>query len=305
MQHSSACAQNAEDLTVSGMASMTRDSAVSRSKVDVNRGIKRADSGSARDDDGLTNALLTTAAAVGVIAAGVALLEVAIIPGVLIGGTAVLAPKYLPRLRRGLQPLLNAGFRRRVEPAVPLPVRTDINASLVPARFTVKRAIAKTITFRIIVTTLDFTVNYVVLGELATAAGLSAFALVAGPLFYLAHETAWNYFGVSDKGVDLTGLVPLQPGAEAPTTSWGGFTISRALAKTITYRTIATTVDFTTNFVVVGDLATAAALSASGFILGPFVYLGHEMAWDYYGWPEERLPELTPPAELELLPAPG
>ena len=35
------------------------------------------------------------------------------------------------------------------------------------------------------ITTLDFTVNYVVLGELATAAGLSAFELVAGPLFYL------------------------------------------------------------------------------------------------------------------------
>jgi uncharacterized membrane protein len=37
--------------------------------------------------------------------------------------------------------------------------------------------------------------------------------------------------------------------------------------------------DFTTNFVVVGNLATAAVLSASGFFLRPFVYFFHEKAW--------------------------
>jgi uncharacterized membrane protein len=268
---------------------MTRDSAVSRSKADVG--------------DGLTNALLATAATVGVVVVGAALLELAVIPGVLIGGTAVLAPQYLPKLGRGVRSLFNASFLRRVEPGEPLPVRADVNAALAPA--TVKRAIAKTITFRIIVTTLDFTVNYVVLGELATAAGLSAFALVAGPLFYLAHETAWNYVAVSDGHVDLTVVLPLRPD-EAPAP--GSFAISRALAKTITYRTIATIVDFTTNFVVVGDLVTAAGLSASGFILGPFVYWGHEKAWDHYGAPAERLPEVAPLAEpmpAGLLPAPG
>ena len=145
--------------------------------------------------------------------------------------------------------------------------------------------------------------NYVVLGELATAAGLSAFALVAGPLFYLAHETAWNYLGASDGHVDLTVVLPLRHHAEAPVAAPGGLTISRALAKTITYRTIATIVDFTTNFVVVGDLVTAAGLSASGFIFGPFVYLGHEMVWERYVSPGEHLPELAPPAGL--LPAPG
>ncbi len=254
------------------------------------------------------------AATIGVIAAGVALFEVALIPGMLIGGAAVLAPKYLapkhlapkylPKLRRRLQPLFNSTVRPRTEPVFPLPGRTDVKAPLaIPTRFAIKQAIAKTITFRIIVTTLDFTVNYVVIGELATAAGLSAFALTVGPLFYLAHETAWNYFGASDKRVDLTVLLPpLRPDAKAPLAARGGFTISRALAKTITFRTLATTMDFTTNYVVVGDLAMAVALSASGFILGPFVYLGHEMAWDYFGSPGERTLDL--PAPTNLLPAP-
>ena len=275
---------------------MTRDMAVSRFEAEFG------------DGAGLTNPLIATAATIGVVVAGAALLEVALIPGLLIGGTAVLAPEYLPKLGRGVRSLLNSGFWRRAEPGVPQPVRSDIQTSFVPMRFTVKQAIAKTITFRIIVTTLDFTVNYVVLGELATAAGLSAFALVAGPLFYLAHETAWNYLGVSDGQVDLTIPLPVGPDAEAPATASGGLTISRALAKTITYRTIATVVDFATNYVVVGDLVTAVGLSASGFILGPFVYLRHEMVWDRYGSPAERRPELAPPAEpvpAGLLPAPG
>ena len=56
--------------------------------------------------------------------------------------------------------------------------------------------------------------------------------------------------------------------------------------------------DFTTNYVVVGDVAAAAALSAFGFVLGPFVYFGHEKAWDYYGsrrWPGPGAAEATRP----------
>src|SRR5215831_11436251 len=61
--------------------------------------------------------------------------------------------------------------------------------------------------------------------------------------------------------------------------------VSRPLAKTITFRTIATVMDFTTTYIVIADAATAAALTAFGFVLGPFVYLGHEMLWDYYSAP--------------------
>lgn len=240
---------------------------------------------------GPTQDFVTTAATVGIFAAGVALFEVALIPGMVLGGAAVLAPKYLPKLRRRLQPLFSSTVRRRMAPTAPLPKPADVKAQpTVPHRLAIKQALAKTITFRIIVTTLDFTTNYVVIGELATAAGLSAFSLVVGPVFYLAHETAWNYFGPTigrkaggwGTAVDLPVLLPAGSDAKA---SLAGrrVTISRPLAKTITFRTIATTMDFTTNYVVVGDLATAVALSAFGFVIGPFVYLGHEMAWDHYG----------------------
>ena len=246
--------------------------------------------------------LVNTAATIGVIAAGVALLDLALIPGMVIGGAAVLAPSLLPKLGRRLRPMLRSTVQQRTEPKVAAPVGAPGTALIaVPNRFTVRQAIAKTITFRVIVTSLDFTVNYVVLGEFATAAGLSAFALVVGPLFYLAHETVWNAFGDANKRVDLTIFLRRSDAEEQPA-SRRALTISRAQAKTITFRSIATTMDFTVNFVVVGDLATAAALSASGFILGPFVYFGHEWLWDRYGSPAEAAAQFEAP--LALLPAP-
>jgi uncharacterized membrane protein len=246
---------------------------------------------------------VTTAATIGVIAAGVALFEAALIPGIVIGGAAVLAPRLLPRWGWNPRRLFAAPVRQRIEPADPVSRRPETRL----AGFALKQAVAKTITFRIIVTSLDFTWNYVVIGEAATAAGLSAFSLVAGPLFYLVHEAAWHSFGGSGvregrwgPTVDLPISLPPWLGSR---TAPRGLTINRALAKTITFRTLATTMDFTTNYVVVGDFATAVALTAFGFVAGPFVYLGHEMVWDWYSTPGERGPAAAPP--LNLLPAPG
>jgi uncharacterized membrane protein len=114
-------------------------------------------------------------------------------------------------------------------------------------------------------------------------------------LFYFAHEAAWNYLGPSGTAVDFRALLPLRRDEKADA---GGFAISRPLAKTITFRTFATAMDFTSNYVVIGNFATAAGLSAVGFVIGPFVYLGHEMVWDYYSAPRKRTPELPPPANL-------
>ena len=212
--------------------------------------------------------------------AAAALFEAALIPGIVIGGAALLAPKFLPRR----WPADGSIAPRRIEPQAPLPDRSEVEQpSAIPSGLAVKQALFKTITFRVIGTSLDFTTNYVVLGELAIAAGLSTVALVVGPLLYFVHETAWNYYLRStETSVDLP---PPRPDAEA---SPQGFTISRPLAKTITFRTVATVVDFTTNYVVVADIATAADLSAFGFVVGPFVYFGHERVWDYFSAPGSR-----------------
>jgi uncharacterized membrane protein len=218
--------------------------------------------------------------------AAAALSEAALIPGIVIGGAALLAPKLLPRLR----PAVGSIASPRIEPQASLPDQSEVEPPPdISSGLAVKQAFAKTITFRIIVTSLDFTTNYVVLGEFATAAGLSTIALVVGPLLYFGHEAAWNYYGGSAETADLPAPRPDAPAGPQE------FTISRALAKTITFRTIATVVDFATNYVVVADIATAAGLSAFGFVVGPFVYFGHERAWDYFSAPGERTLEAPSP----------
>ena len=225
--------------------------------------------------------------------AGAALLEVALVPGILIGGAAVLAPKLLPNLLPDL-PINLPGLRRRRKRAANAAARSRPATGLGPLRalevirplasvlpkFELGQAIAKTITFRVIVTALDFTTNYVVIGELATAAGLSSFNFVAGPLFYLGHEAVWNYL---DDHLGDAGLAAPAAGEAAGGIVVAGVAVSRALAKTVTFRSIASTMDFTVNYLVVGDLGMALLLSATGLILGPFVYYGHEKAWEYFG----------------------
>jgi uncharacterized membrane protein len=238
--------------------------------------------------------------------AGAALLEVALVPGIVIGGAAVvLAPRYLPKgslrkLRRSVQTLAGKAVPRQTAAQTSRPQQPQANGSrsILP-KFAIGQAVAKTITFRIIVTSLDFTVNYVVIGELATAAGLSTFNMIAGPVFYLGHEALWNYLGPADQAVDLVTLTGRRADGETEHSGWRSFKISRALAKTITFRTLATIMDFATNYVVVRDVTQAVVLSSSGFILGPFVYYGHEKAWDYFG--PKKSADLPPP---RLLPAP-
>jgi uncharacterized membrane protein len=238
-----------------------------------------------------TQDLVATAAAIGAVAAGVALFEVALIPGLVIGGAAVLAPRYLPRFGKRLRPRLNAHARPPAQPAARAPDRQRAEELLaLPAGLQIGQAVAKTITFRVIVTTLDFSSNYLVIGEFGTAAGLSGFALVVGPIFYFAHETAWNALshsierkaGPSQTAVEIPVRLSLGRRALGNASGFRAIIMSRALAKTITFRTLATAMDFTATFVVVGDVATAATLSAFGFVVGPFVYFGHEKAWDYY-----------------------
>jgi uncharacterized membrane protein len=235
--------------------------------------------------------------------AGAALIEAALVPGLVIGGAAFLAPKYLPKLRRQIKPVLDSMTHRNEAPkAAPKAANKPAAEGSVLARLGIGQAVAKTITFRVIVTTLDFTSNYIVIGELTTAAGLSTFSFIVGPLFYLGHEAVWNYLG-PDENAAVDFKVPLPQWAGAKKGDQVGFTVSRAVAKTVTFRTIATIIDFTTIYVVVRNVATAAGLSAFAFVVGPFVYLGHEKLWDYYTSPKEQTPEATEP--VKLLAAPG
>src|SRR6516165_5461520 len=88
-------------------------------------------------------------ALLGAVAAGAAIVEAALIPGVLIGGAAVLAPRLLPRN-------MLSGLGDRLRRAAPSP-RPSASTAQAPASasFDTGHAIAKTFTYRVIVTTID------------------------------------------------------------------------------------------------------------------------------------------------------
>lgn len=243
--------------------------------------------------------LASLATTVGAIAIGAAFFEAALIPGIVLGAAAILAPELtsrsLPKVRRGLQSLFQqpaAGPKAVINPK-PLPQRFPI--SILP-HLQIGQALAKTITFRITIATLDFAWNYIIIGDLTTAAGLSALNLTVGPMFYFLHESIWNFYsspGLRGSGfalADVAVLPPEQPGATSPDVRVGGIKITRALAKTVVYETMGTVAEFTVNFLVVGDAVTAAIITAPLVIFGPFIYYGHEKAWDYYSARAKRTP---------------
>jgi uncharacterized membrane protein len=248
-------------------------------------------------------------ATLGAVAAGAAVVEAALIPGLLIGGAAVLAPRLFPR-----DMLSDLGARRGRSAPSPAPVpsaptahSSQAPASGEPASFDTWRAVVKTVTYRVIVTTVDFGANYFVIGEPVTAAGLSSLSLVAGPMAYFAHEAAWHYYGPASarhpNPLEATVHLPISGTAGGEKNGRRRFArvkVSRALAKTVTYECVTAVSEFGANYVFVRDLAAAAGLTAFSVAIAPIVYYVHEKAWDYYDTTKAR--SRAAPA-LKLLPA--
>jgi uncharacterized membrane protein len=239
--------------------------------------------------------LTASAATLGAVAAGIALFEVALIPGVLIGGAAVLAPNYLRKSRQKLVEIFSD--RANASQTTSAMAGEDYSPSRdlsFPAGLKIKRSFAKTITFRVVSSSLDFSWNYILLGEVATAAGLSGIGLLASTVFYFVHETTWNKIRALSKqnnsDVDVNGSRAGNVKKSAANNQWWSLSVNPAVAKTITFRTMATIAEFTTNYAIVRDVPLAGALSAFGLFAGPFVYYGHEKIWDYYS-PVEKPPQ--------------
>jgi uncharacterized membrane protein len=246
-------------------------------------------------------------ATLGAVAAGAALVEAALIPGLLIGGAAMLAPRLLPRDM--LSGLGNGRRRTAPSPAVCAPAvhsgRAQESGEAAP--FDTWRAMAKTLTYRVMVTTADFGANYFVIGELATAAGLSSLSLVAGPIAYFAHEAAWHFYGPASahhaNPLEATVDVPIPGtagGAENGQARLGSIKVSRALAKTVTYEGVTAVSEFSVNYLFVRDLAAAAGLTTFSIVIAPIVYYVHEKIWDYYD-----AAKAAPPAVPALKPLPA
>jgi uncharacterized membrane protein len=262
---------------------------------------------------GIGPGVVGTVATFGAVLAGAAIVEAALIPGLLIGGAVVLAPRLLPRdVLNGLgDRVSNLGDRLRRAASSPQQTppahASEAAHDSELAAFDTWQAAVKTLTYRAMVTTVDFGANYFVIGEFATAAGLSSLSLVAGPIFYFAHEAAWHYYGpvTARYGNPLDATVHVRiPGTttheDNGDTRFASIRVSRAFAKTVTYEGVTGVSEFAVNFLFVRDLAAAAGLTAFSMAIAPVVYYVHEKLWDYYESTKAR-PSVA--AAPKLLPA--
>ena len=79
---------------------------------------------------------------------------------------------------------------------------------------------------------------------------------------------------------------------EAPTSDDSGASLEHIGMKTLTFRIVATTADFTNNLVFVGDAALAFSMSAVAVVVGPVIFFLHELAWAYADAPVTRVLDL-------------
>jgi uncharacterized membrane protein len=79
---------------------------------------------------------------------------------------------------------------------VPIPGlgQGDQNGRSPFASVKVSRAFAKTVTYEAVTGVSEFAVNYFFIGNVAAAAGLTAFSIVIAPLVYYVHEKGWDYY---------------------------------------------------------------------------------------------------------------
>ena len=105
-------------------------------------------------------------------------------------------------------------------------------------------------------------------------------------------ERAWSGVEAGKLNLlDAAGALPPQASAvtaAAAAEPQQGSGVPRAVWKTLTYRAIVTSIDFSTNVIAIGDVVTAALLSTWSTLTGPWIYLGHELAWDYFDAPPEH-----------------
>jgi uncharacterized membrane protein len=239
--------------------------------------------------------VVAATATLGAVGAGVALLEAAAL-FIALGGAVVLAPRLWREVRGRRKP----AALLLPPPPEPEPSSDAETRFISLPGFKIKQALGKSITYRVVITACDVSWNYAILGEAAAAAGLSAISLAAGTIFYFVHETGWNRFGppAGKEGAVSVPLPALGWSSGAPDEEKREIAVERSVAKTVTFRAFATVTEFTTNFFVVGDLATAATLTAFGFVLGPFIYLGHEKVWELADAPKppepRRLAQASP-----------
>jgi len=131
------------------------------------------------------------------------------------------------------------------------------------------RTIAKTISWRILLTISHFVNALIVTGSIAMGLKIAGWSLVINSTLYWIHERVWNWFQWNKKPADGRFFVDGHP---------------RTTTKMITWRLVVNFSNFFIPFIITGSWGTAAAFFTIAVVINMALFYLHERGWNLVKW---------------------
>lgn len=131
------------------------------------------------------------------------------------------------------------------------------------------RTLAKTLSWRIILTVSHFVNGFIVTGSIASAAAIAGLSAIINSVLYWAHERIWNWAQWNRKPKDGLMFLDGQP---------------RTISKIITWRAVITGSNFVVPWILTGSLGQAAAFMSIAIVVNIAIFYFHERAWNRISW---------------------
>jgi uncharacterized membrane protein len=131
------------------------------------------------------------------------------------------------------------------------------------------RTLAKTLSWRIILTVSHFINGFIVTGSLASAAAIAGLSAVINSVLYWAHERIWNWAQWNRKPKDGLMFLDGQP---------------RTISKIISWRAVITGSNFVVPWILTGSLGQAAAFMSIAIVVNIAIFYFHERVWNRISW---------------------
>lgn len=131
------------------------------------------------------------------------------------------------------------------------------------------RTVAKTVSWRILLTISHYVNALIVTGSIATALKIAGWSLVINSAMYWVHERVWNWFQWNKKPADGRFFVDGHP---------------RTTTKMITWRLMVNFSNFFIPFIVTGSWGSAAAFFTIAVVVNMTLFYLHERGWNLVKW---------------------
>ncbi len=135
------------------------------------------------------------------------------------------------------------------------------------------RTIAKTISWRLLLTASHIINGLIVTGSLLIGLQIAGMAAILNSILYWLHERAWNFFqwNRKDKTDTFTEGNP------------------RTISKIVTWRILITLSNFLIPFILTGSFGQAVLFAGVATVVNMALYYAHERLWNMPSWGKTKL----------------